>query len=225
MRRAAVPGRLAGLDEQATDGSMTGKREAQKAEREQRIFVAACALFAEKGYAATGMDELAERAGLSVGTLYNYYDSKTAVLLAVLAREIEAVTRHGDRIVANPPADPEEGIWQLTSCYFKVMARERDLWRNLWADALAHPAPYEAGLFQLDEVLEGRFATLISHYQRVGAMSRDQPAAICAAAVYGFNSQALMVFLWDRRQTLRKLLAHARAVTKVLIVGLQPRIK
>ena len=44
---------------------------------------AACAVFAEKGYASTRVAEIAERAGVGKGTVYEYFSSKEELLFAV----------------------------------------------------------------------------------------------------------------------------------------------
>ena len=59
----------------------------RKDARPQEILEAALALFAEKGFAATRMDDIAERARVSKGTIYLYFDGKEAVFRA-LVREM-----------------------------------------------------------------------------------------------------------------------------------------
>ena len=66
-----------------------GLRDRQKLERERRIVRAVEKLFARKGYADVVMEDVAERAGLAVGTIYNYFPSKSALLLAIIRREHE----------------------------------------------------------------------------------------------------------------------------------------
>ena len=48
-----------------------------------RLVEAACAVFAEKGYASTRVAEIAERAGVGKGTVYEYFSSKEELLFAV----------------------------------------------------------------------------------------------------------------------------------------------
>src|SRR5580692_5557618 len=48
------------------------------------LLVAARELFAEKGFAATSRDEIAERAGVTRGALYHHFASKTEVAAAVI---------------------------------------------------------------------------------------------------------------------------------------------
>ncbi len=50
-------------------------------EKRQRFIREATSLFAEKGYYGTDMGELARRAGVSKGSIYNYFDSKEDLFL------------------------------------------------------------------------------------------------------------------------------------------------
>src|SRR5580704_12374428 len=84
----------------------TGRRELQKHARERRILSAARRLFDRNGYAKTSMEDVADRAGLAVGTLYNYFNSKDDLLLAIMRREADRLLRIGERLLADPPADP-----------------------------------------------------------------------------------------------------------------------
>jgi AcrR family transcriptional regulator len=50
----------------------------------RRVLQAAESLFARRGYEATGMADVAERAGVGVGTLYHHFPDKRALLLALV---------------------------------------------------------------------------------------------------------------------------------------------
>ncbi len=95
--------------------SGTGRRELQKQDRERRIIAAARRLFDRKGYADTAMEEIAERAGLAVGTLYNYFPSKDELLLAILRRETDALIGSGERVLENPPKDLTTAVSAIAS--------------------------------------------------------------------------------------------------------------
>lgn len=61
----------------------------RKEARPQEILEAALSVFADKGFAAAKLDEVAARAGVSKGTIYLYFESKEAVFKA-LVREMLA---------------------------------------------------------------------------------------------------------------------------------------
>jgi AcrR family transcriptional regulator len=65
-------------------------RQRRKEARPQELLDAALALFGEKGFAATRTDDVAERAGVSKGTLYLYYPSKEELLKAVISQRLSS---------------------------------------------------------------------------------------------------------------------------------------
>ena len=62
----------------------------RKDARPTEILDAALAVFAEKGYAATRMDDIAQRAGVTKGTIYLYFQSKDAVFRSLVQESIGA---------------------------------------------------------------------------------------------------------------------------------------
>jgi AcrR family transcriptional regulator len=66
----------------------------RKDERAPEILQAALACFAEKGFAATRMEDVAARAGITKGTIYLYFESKAALFKALARQAIGA--RLGD---------------------------------------------------------------------------------------------------------------------------------
>lgn len=64
------------------------KRERRKEARPGELLEAALDLFVEKGFAATRVDEVAARAGVSKGTLFLYFPSKEELFKAVVRENI-----------------------------------------------------------------------------------------------------------------------------------------
>lgn len=71
------------------------KYQRRKEDRPQEIADAAFTMFAEKGYAATRIDDVAKRAGVSKGLTYLYYKTKEdlfkAVVKNVVVRRVESL--------------------------------------------------------------------------------------------------------------------------------------
>ncbi|WP_374325424.1 TetR/AcrR family transcriptional regulator [Azonexus sp.] len=76
-------------------------RKRRKEARPGELLAAALALFVEKGYAATRLDDVAARAGVSKGTLYLYYASKEALFKAVIQEGIVPVLAENEAIAAS----------------------------------------------------------------------------------------------------------------------------
>ncbi len=65
------------------------RRDRLKREREARILDAAAAVFAEKGFHQATIRDIAELADVADGTIYNYFDNKLDLLVAIMARIAE----------------------------------------------------------------------------------------------------------------------------------------
>ena len=82
-----------------------------------RLLDAARYLFWEKGYAATGMAEILERAQANSGSFYHFFASKEALLLAVLEAYLEGL----DPVVIQPAflrhRDPIKRIFAILEGY------------------------------------------------------------------------------------------------------------
>ena len=70
----------------------------RKEDRPQEITAAAFEAFAEKGYAATRVEEVAKRAGVSKGLMYLYFKTKEELFKAVVK---SVVIRRVDQLIAN----------------------------------------------------------------------------------------------------------------------------
>src|SRR5690606_21345086 len=74
--------------------------------RPDEVLDAALELFMEKGFAATRVEDIARRAGLSKGTVYLYFPSKEAVLEGLVRRAIIPVADSALAALADYQGDP-----------------------------------------------------------------------------------------------------------------------
>lgn len=82
----------------STRSADSGARQRRKQARPQELLDAALELFVEKGYAATRTDEVAQRAGVSKGTLYLYYPSKEELFKAVVRHNLSSLIAEGEEL-------------------------------------------------------------------------------------------------------------------------------
>ncbi|MFH8407536.1 TetR/AcrR family transcriptional regulator [Streptomyces sp. NPDC018019] len=86
-------------------------RQARAEATRQRILTAAAHVFAEYGYAAGTTNRIAERARVSIGSLYQYYPNKDAILVELLIQHLDAgVAAVGERLAGQLPDSLEETI-------------------------------------------------------------------------------------------------------------------
>ena len=66
----------------------TVKAEARSQAQRERILAAAQACFVERGFHAASMANIAETAEMSAGLIYRYFESKSAIILAIIERQL-----------------------------------------------------------------------------------------------------------------------------------------
>lgn len=71
------------MSAESPDTTAETRRQRRISRRRRRILEAAARVFAERGYAATTTRAIAEAADMAEGTLYNYFESKREIMLAV----------------------------------------------------------------------------------------------------------------------------------------------
>lgn len=96
---------------------MVALRERQKTERHRRIVEAAAQLFDEVGYEQASMEVIADRANVSKGTLYNYYQNKGDLLLAIVTTETKNTYELGRAIIEDDKKAAEQAVLDLIGVY------------------------------------------------------------------------------------------------------------
>jgi len=181
--------------EPTAEAPRPGRRERQKAERERRILGAAETLFAKRGYAKTPMTAIARRAGLAVGTLYNYFPSKPEIVAALLRRETGETLEAGERVRKHPPADPEAAVLALFDVYVELVLRhDRQQLRELLAAAVAQPEPLARAAFEMDARLVGQLAELLGDLQRRGELAAGLEPGHAALTLYAIYASWLFLY-------------------------------
>ncbi|MGO8960968.1 MAG: TetR/AcrR family transcriptional regulator [Streptosporangiaceae bacterium] len=148
----------------------------------QRIEQAALELFAAKGFEATGIRDLADRAGLSTSALYHYMGSKDELLVAFMVESMTELTRVAHAAVdgADDPAAQlaalvrahvgfhtldaqrslvaDDELRAVSDAAFTKVMQLRDGYERLWAETLERGA--RSGEFSFADARITRLALL-----------------------------------------------------------------
>ena len=108
--------------------SILERKEREKEHRKEEILDAAQRVFFEKELATATMDEIAERAELSKGTLYLYYKSKEDMYLGVLMRGMEELHAKYERIGLSEISTVEK-LEKLKTSYIDYFYKNRKFFR------------------------------------------------------------------------------------------------
>lgn len=147
-------------------------------ERQQLILDTAQKLFSEKGYAATGLREIAEKAGISIGNIYNYFKNKEELFHRLLDPRIilDSMSDLPDIVQGGFP----ENMHELIMHFKQIIDDNFDLYRLIFIDLIEFHGANTNRI--LESVIElGRavfFETLVEEPEKTGLKKLDYDLGI-----------------------------------------------
>jgi AcrR family transcriptional regulator len=163
--------------------------------RRQAILKAALSVFAERGFAAARLDDVAARAGVAKGTLYLYFRSKEALFEALIRDAVSPVLAQVGRIAAEPDVPPVKALQAFFDLFqTQVLGSDRKLLlRLIIAEGSRFPALAE---IYYREVVSRGLSLMRGLAQRA---ARDGSFATAAPARYPqlIVAPLLVAVVWD----------------------------
>jgi AcrR family transcriptional regulator len=93
--------------------------------RKERILSAAADLVARDGFTAVSMEEIGDAVGITASAIYRHYESKSAVLVALLDRVVDKLLRDAQAIASGGLADPWSALALLIEGYIDFVINDR----------------------------------------------------------------------------------------------------
>jgi AcrR family transcriptional regulator len=171
------------------------KRERRKDARPSEILDAALDVFAERGFAAAKLDEVAARAGVSKGTLYLYFTSKEELFKAVVRKNIVSMLAEGRAMIASWPGNTADLLrefmieWWRRKGETKVSA----IPKVIMAEARNFP---DIAAFYVEEVISPAHEMIASIFERGVARGEFVRPANMEDAVHSVVSAVLFLVNW-----------------------------
>ena len=100
-------------------------------ERRDQLLLVARSIFAERGFQATTMDDIAKEAGFTKPILYQYFESKTELYREIVNQTAEKLLTSLRNAVAEVES-PRSKIEVAFSVYFEMVVSETDAFRILF---------------------------------------------------------------------------------------------
>jgi AcrR family transcriptional regulator len=108
-----------------------------RGERMEQTMNVAHALFAERGYAAVTMDEVAAAVGVTKPLLYNYFGNKERLYIACMERAGDALSQTiADAVRVT--ASPGDALGAGLRAFFTFLDADRAAWAVLFDETLPH---------------------------------------------------------------------------------------
>jgi len=93
----------------------------RKSARPEEILQAALEVFTDRGFAATKLEDVARRAGVTKGTIYLYYENKEALFKALVRQTIVPVIAKGEALAHSFTGTARDLFEQLVREYFRLV--------------------------------------------------------------------------------------------------------
>jgi AcrR family transcriptional regulator len=116
------------------DASPSGNRRGNRLPRDERrgqLLIAASEVFVDRGYHAAGMDEIADRAGVSKPVLYQHFSSKLELYLAVLQRHVDNLVS-GVRQALRTTTDNRQRLRAAVAAFFDFIEHDGQGYRLIF---------------------------------------------------------------------------------------------
>ena len=152
-------------------------------EKRARLKAAGLALFGEKGFDGTSVDEIARRARLAVGSFYQHFRSKRQLLLALMDELLGKLSQLDLGPTGN--TDPREGLRALLSRAFSHDLRYLGAYRA-WQEAVLSDPDLVRKQRQIHAWTTGRAVRLFQALQSLPGARKDVDIPGLASAMDSF---------------------------------------
>lgn len=168
-------------------------------DKRDRIREAAIKVFSEKGYHEARADEIAQAAGVAVGTIYNYFENKEDILLDIFATEFEQRRRFYEELRRSGLPVVEQ-IRRILEEHFAKLSKRRELMQVLLRERFESGRELRTELAQLYREIVGYVEELVREGIEEGRLRRCDPK-ITAHAIFGiFESVIGCGMIYDQEE-------------------------
>ena len=198
-------------------GAMLSRREKNKERTRRAILAAARSCFTASGVGATTMDQIAERADVARGTLFNYFPAKADIVAELIAENNEAFqalieeANAAERRVADRLQRIFVGSAGRLEANAALSRRLLDPAEQGWAVA--------AGGDRWSARLVGGFTAALTTAEDRGDVRSDVPAQDLGEMLLGLYSGIVLLWRLDEAYPLSAKLEQAARVAVELVMG------
>ncbi len=147
-------------------------------QRLERIVEAATLEFAESGYEGATTEGIAERAGVPIGSVYQFFPNKKALFEAVGAKHLEAIRTLFDSFFTKEKfQEPWDKVLDEAVEGFWIFHRTAPGFQAVWKSFLASPDFLVAG-DALNREIAGRVEDILAHYTSLPKKRREIIATV-----------------------------------------------
>ena len=154
--------------------------------RKEKIEQSARELFIKQGFHATSMRDIAKGAGVSLGNLYNYYETKDAIFESIVAKYMEVIDDRLKKMFSSidEPLEPES-LRRLGEMAGELVNEHADFWLLMYIDVLEFQNRHFRKMFDgLSERFRKLFGAKFKEAEKRGDLRTGVEAGSVFTAAY-----------------------------------------
>lgn len=161
-----------------------------RAESRKKIMEVALELYSQKGYDATSMSQIAQKAEISKGLIYNYFDSKKALVLAILEDAMSAGSELAEGM--QKAETPQEKVRFIIESAFKWITEHEAFSKTLMQLSL-QVGKWPEIQNMVDQKIEGWRVHYVHLFEELGFDNPEMESYCMGALMDGIALQYLSV--------------------------------
>lgn len=196
---------------------MTGLRERKKSNRNRRIQDSALALFGKQGFAKTTISQIAEKADVGTGTVYNYYESKEEILFSIIQdRSSDYISKLQEIIDANK--DVSESVAAFIDVYLASFSiYNKTIWRELIATGLSTKRPVMDFVNKIDSAFINKFTELLEKSMPSKFIKNGIAPSQIVYTIYNLLIAAILRYISKEKMSLSDLRDNLMGQIRVIL--------
>ena len=195
-------------------------RQINKANRQKQVIANAARFFSSIGYDLTTIEMVAERSNMSPATIYNNFENKIGLLLAVLIEEGEEVQRIGKQLIAQRKQTDVSIIYRLIELYVDhpMEFMNKSCWRQALAASTASSNKKFTREYQnVDKRLKNQLIDLMRALQKEHTFVSQVDPTSLGAIIWNNVDQMFTDFISDENMSLDELKSSINRQTSALM--------
>jgi AcrR family transcriptional regulator len=195
-------------------------RKINKANRQKQVIANAARFFSSIGYDLTTIEMVAERSNISPATIYNNFENKIGLLLAVLIEEGEEVQRIGEQLIAQRERTDVGIIYRLIELYVDhpMEFMNKSCWRQALAASTASSNKKFTREYQnVDKRLKNQLIDLMHALKKEHTFVSQVDPASLGAIIWNNVDQMFTDFISSEGMTLDELKSTINRQTSSLV--------
>lgn len=199
---------------------MATLRDKKKEQTRGRIQAASRQLFEKRGFEKTTMADIAAEAEIGLGTLYNYFPSKTAMFFSLIEnnagshiQELERIRMSGKPLL--------ESLQGFLLVYLKSFSTyDKSVWRDLFREGVFREKTGYLKIQEIDRPFIEELHKLLCDRLLTDDVVQEEKIAVASKAIYSLLGFQILTYISDEDWTQEQMIRSLMEQMSIVVAGI-----